>query len=169
MRKILAVITLIILIGSVAQPAMARGGNSANAKLCQKGGWELLQRTDGTTFSNQGACVSYSARGGDLVPIAPIRTPRIYTEQYTITDAHGGCDLNLYVEGLSPNTAYWLQATWSGGSFTLQEVTDANGAESSGWAIGSLNPSFAYYADAGLTQLVVATTEAFQCAPVGEM
>jgi hypothetical protein len=42
------------------------GGNSANAKKCQKGGWKTLYRSDGTPFKNQGACVSYAAKGGTL-------------------------------------------------------------------------------------------------------
>jgi len=44
------------------------GGNSANAKLCQKGGWQNLVRSDGSSFANQGKCVSYAAKGGVLQP-----------------------------------------------------------------------------------------------------
>jgi hypothetical protein len=47
-----------------AAAAGAREGNSANAKLCQKGGSETLTGSDGTTFADTGACVSYAARGG---------------------------------------------------------------------------------------------------------
>jgi hypothetical protein len=43
-----------------------KGGNSANAKLCQKGGWKTFVRADQTPFKNQGACVSYAAKGGVL-------------------------------------------------------------------------------------------------------
>ena len=51
--------------------ANAGGGNSANAKLCQKGGWHSWVRVDGSAFKNQGDCVSYAARGGTLTPTAP--------------------------------------------------------------------------------------------------
>ena len=34
------------------------GGNSANAKLCQKGGWQNLVRSYGSSFANQGKWVS---------------------------------------------------------------------------------------------------------------
>jgi hypothetical protein len=51
--------------------ATAGGGNSANAKLCQKGGWQNWVRTDGSAFKNQGSCVSYAAQGGTLVAAAP--------------------------------------------------------------------------------------------------
>jgi hypothetical protein len=42
------------------------GGNSTNAKLCQKGGWMNLVRADGTPFANQDECVSYGASGGTI-------------------------------------------------------------------------------------------------------
>jgi hypothetical protein len=55
----------------VATPALAgKGGNSANAKACQKGGWMNLVRSDQTSFKNQGACVSYGAHGGTLLAAA---------------------------------------------------------------------------------------------------
>ena len=44
------------------------GGNSGNAKLCQKGGWMNLVRADGTTFANQDECVAYGASGGTIAP-----------------------------------------------------------------------------------------------------
>jgi hypothetical protein len=44
--------------------ASAGGGNSDNAKLCQQGGWEDLEREDGSPFKNDGDCVSYAAQGG---------------------------------------------------------------------------------------------------------
>jgi hypothetical protein len=49
-------------------PAFAQG-NSAAAALCQKGGYVNLMRTDGSIFNNTGECVSYAAKGGQLVPI----------------------------------------------------------------------------------------------------
>lgn len=52
----------------LAPAAWAGGGNSANAKRCQKGGWMNLVRSNGTTFANQDACVSYGAKGGTLEP-----------------------------------------------------------------------------------------------------
>jgi hypothetical protein len=50
--------------------ATAGGGNSANAKSCQHGGWQTWVRADQTPFINQGDCVSYGAQGGTLT--API-------------------------------------------------------------------------------------------------
>jgi hypothetical protein len=48
------------------------GGNSANAKLCQKGGWQTLYRSDGSSFVSEEACVSYAAEGGTLSAIPPV-------------------------------------------------------------------------------------------------
>jgi hypothetical protein len=49
-----------------ASIALAGGGNSAQAKSCQKGGWTEWVRADQTPFTNQGNCVSYAAQGGTL-------------------------------------------------------------------------------------------------------
>ena len=51
----------------VAAASAAKGGNSENAKLCQKNGWTKLVRSDGSSFANQGECVSYGAQGSTLV------------------------------------------------------------------------------------------------------
>src|SRR5438094_307363 len=51
-------------------PASAVGGNSANAKKCQKDGWKSYVRSDlRTTFTSEEDCVSYAAQGGRLVLI----------------------------------------------------------------------------------------------------
>src|SRR4051794_37452255 len=41
----------------------AGGGNAANAKLCQKGGWSTLMNTSAQQFSSEDACVGYAAHG----------------------------------------------------------------------------------------------------------
>ncbi|GAA3623082.1 hypothetical protein GCM10022200_01620 [Microbacterium awajiense] len=49
----------------------AKGGNSAVAKACQKGGWQQLASSDDpyTAFASQDACVSHGAQGGTVVPL----------------------------------------------------------------------------------------------------
>ena len=64
---------MLLLCGVVAlavgvSTANAGGGNSDAAHACQKGGWQNLVRSDGTSFANQGECVSYAAQGGTLKP-----------------------------------------------------------------------------------------------------
>jgi hypothetical protein len=43
------------------------GGNSANAKLCQKGGWTALYTRQGQSFASEQQCVGYAAQGGQLI------------------------------------------------------------------------------------------------------
>jgi hypothetical protein len=47
----------------------AKGDGSANAKVCQNGGFANWTQEDGTTFANTGACVSHAAKGGKLVEV----------------------------------------------------------------------------------------------------
>ena len=63
--RVLVLCAVLALSAGVAS-ATAGGGNSDNAKLCQKGGWQTWLRADHTSFANQGACVSYGAQGGIL-------------------------------------------------------------------------------------------------------
>jgi hypothetical protein len=67
LRMLLVLCAAVALSAGVAS-ATAGGGNSANAKKCQKGGWKTLVRADHTAFKNQGDCVSYAAKGGTLTP-----------------------------------------------------------------------------------------------------
>jgi len=57
---------------------------SANAKLCRKGGWENLVRSDGSPFASQKDCTAYALAGGTLLP-KPL-TPLQQCQQ-DITDA----------------------------------------------------------------------------------
>src|SRR3954465_8593352 len=64
-RTVLVLCTVFALMVGVAT-ATAGGGNSANAKQCQKKGWQTLYRSDGSAFAGEEACVSYAATGGTL-------------------------------------------------------------------------------------------------------
>src|SRR5919201_1184362 len=50
----------------------AKGGNSGNAKLCQKDGWQNLMDANGSAFANQDQCVGYGASGGAIYALAQI-------------------------------------------------------------------------------------------------
>jgi hypothetical protein len=67
---------LMLFSGLAAPVAVTAQGNSANAKLCQKGGWQDLQTDQGEPFASQDACVSYAAQGGTLEAI-PVVDPEI--------------------------------------------------------------------------------------------
>ena len=64
------VATAWLMLGSPA--ALAGGGNSENAKLCQKNGWTTLYTRQGQAFTSQGDCVSYAAQGGQLITQAAL-------------------------------------------------------------------------------------------------
>ena len=68
-RSVLVLCAMLVLTVAVGT-AEAGGGNSANAKICQKGGWASagLQTATGESiaFGNQDACVSYGATTGPL-------------------------------------------------------------------------------------------------------
>jgi hypothetical protein len=73
MRKVVLaalVVACAVLVVAPAGPA-DNGGNSENAKLCQKGGYQDWVRADQTPFANVGECVSYAAQGGTLTPPTP--------------------------------------------------------------------------------------------------
>ena len=77
MKRVLAAMTAALLIISLGSSvALANGGSSASARLCEKGGYrdsaDLIGSFTGTVgpFASQGACLRYVARGGVLyVPI----------------------------------------------------------------------------------------------------
>lgn len=54
------------LAGAATTVASAAPGNSGAAAACQKGGFAILFRGDGSGFGNVGGCVSYAAHGGTL-------------------------------------------------------------------------------------------------------
>lgn len=71
----LIAVSAVVAGGVAAKPAGAGpgppSGNSPSSKLCQKGGWQSLARSDGSGFSSEQACTAYAAGGGTLVNVAP--------------------------------------------------------------------------------------------------
>jgi hypothetical protein len=65
LTKITALVAGLALAALVAS-GMAVAGNSANAKKCQKSGWQSLVTSGGTSFASEEACTSYAAQGGVL-------------------------------------------------------------------------------------------------------
>jgi hypothetical protein len=63
---VLVAALLTTVLGVGASTALAGGGNSGNAKACQKNGWQQLQMSTGGAFTGQDECVSYAAHGGTL-------------------------------------------------------------------------------------------------------
>jgi hypothetical protein len=86
--------TLVLAGGALA----ADGGNSGNAKLCQKAGWEALMDSSANQFANEGACVSYGAQGGAIYALA-----RIHVEPCDTQPFDGLC-VSTSGFGLAPTT-----------------------------------------------------------------
>jgi hypothetical protein len=80
-------------------PGGGNGGNSGAAHKCQHGGYLSLVGSDGTTFRNTGACVSFAAHGGTFATGLVIPAG----ETATLSNAQFG-DGVLPTEPLAPNT-----------------------------------------------------------------
>jgi hypothetical protein len=98
------------------------GGNAAAAAACRHGGYVNWTRADGTTFRNEGDCVSYAARGGVLVAVdvAP------FAVVYTYLDP-GVFRATVTGTGLEPGSAYQLSFVWPDRSVAIQADADTGG------------------------------------------
>ena len=124
-RLLLLAFTLVLALSVGSSVALAGGGNSANAKACQKNGWMTLQSSTGASFADGSACVSYGAAGGAL-----------FGPSVTATDL--GCVLPG-----SPNEEWALSAT----GFTPNSPLYISGDHIPRWVFdgfGSLNLFFVF-------------------------
>jgi hypothetical protein len=78
-------LTVSALVVGVSAAAAATGGDVANAKLCQKGGWRDLVTSEGAGFTSEWDCVSYAAHGG-----TPLTRYRYLQSQYQAICEHNG-------------------------------------------------------------------------------
>jgi hypothetical protein len=114
---------------ALAAPSAAMaGGNSDNAHNCQQN-WQNLVRTDGTSFANQDACVSYAAHGGVLNPKPPASTDPISTP--------GSENFSSYDAGSQP-------ATFLGGTIDPSSYAPGNPIPNGGWG-GSILVAGPYF------------------------
>jgi hypothetical protein len=134
-------VTLALSVGVAT--ANAGGGNSENAKLCQKGGWMNLQGSDGTQFANQDDCVSFGAHGGTLVAI-PSNPPSV-SLSFTQTSEFLFCFITVNLSSFTPNTAYSVDLSILDGFFTgsFPVTTDSSGSASVGTVSFAQNGSWA--------------------------
>jgi hypothetical protein len=131
-RLLLLALTLVVALSVGSSVALAGGGNSANAKACQKNGWMALQSSAGVSFADGSACVAYGAAGATL-----------FGPSVTATDL--GCvvpdvdgvlhdEWALNATGFTPNSPmFWdgfHSGTWvtdGSGSFTFHFIFDFGG------------------------------------------
>ena len=88
----LVAVSAVVAGGVAAKPAGSGPGNSPNAKLCQKGGWQNLVRTDGTSFASEEECTAYAAGGGTLQPKPTYPEARALCASFGGTFGVGGPD-----------------------------------------------------------------------------
>src|SRR5438105_421889 len=69
-RALIVAVAAMFVATVTASPATA-GASPEAIQQCLNGGWRSLVSDDGAAFANQGACVSYLARGGTLGCPAP--------------------------------------------------------------------------------------------------
>ena len=89
-------VSVLVFAGSAAA---APGGNSANAKLCQHGGWATLMDSTAAPFASQDACVTSGAHGGAIYALATI------TVEPCADQPFDGICVNTTGSGLEPGSA----------------------------------------------------------------
>jgi hypothetical protein len=122
-RRVAALSVVLLLACVAVGGALAAGGNSANAKMCQKDGWQTAQTSAGGTFASEDDCVSYGAHGGTVfepsVTVSPTHVPEETDSTVTVTGFHASSSGTLTFETLGG----------SGGSISFIGVlTNATGS-----------------------------------------
>ena len=114
--------TLAIAAPALASPGGNAGGNSAAAAACREGGYRDWTDVAGNAFRNEGACVSYAARGGTLVPVVVAPFSVVYSSL-----GPGVFRATVTGTGLEPSSAYQLSWVWPNRSVTLNATTGPSG------------------------------------------
>jgi hypothetical protein len=123
---VLALVATVVAALAVAGGALAdRGGNAANAKLCQKGGWQKLMGSSAAPFANQDECVSYGAHGGAIYALA-----RLHVEPCANQPFDGLC-VSTSGFGLAPTTFVTTPLLKNGSPVTTEFlIVEADGTVS---------------------------------------
>ena len=107
--RALAVLATVLACAGFADRALAAGGgNAANAKLCQQGGWSKLMDASGHPFANQDACVGYAAHDGTIYPRATLRVEACNDQPYD------GLCVTTSGSGLAPGSVVTLTLSKNG-------------------------------------------------------
>ena len=118
-----AVVLALVLLAALATPVLAAsGGNSGPSAACANGGYLNYTDTAGNPFRNEGACTSYAAHGGTLVPV--VQGPF----SVTYTDAGGGVYNSVITgTGLEPLSHVRFAYVWPERSVIVDFDIDASG------------------------------------------
>jgi hypothetical protein len=112
----------------VAGGAFAAGSaKSANAKLCQHGGWQSVMDSSAVPFSNEGDCASYGARGGAVYALASLEVEPCANQPFD------GLCVSTSGFGLAPTTFATTPIMKNGVPVTTEFlVVQADGTATSG-------------------------------------
>ena len=125
-RNLVLLSVVAMVVGLLAGPVTADpGGNSANAAKCEEGGYLHYTDAEGNPFKNEGQCIRYAAKGGQLVPV-PVSTVDI-----TLDQAAG----SISGTGFTPDSPITITRLYSPGGqagSTTNWTTDATGAFTTG-------------------------------------
>jgi hypothetical protein len=119
-------VSLALAAPALAKPGGNAGGNSDAAAACEDGGYSDWTDAAGNAFRNEGACVSYAAHGGTLVPVV-VDPVNPFSIAYAPAGSTGFV-ATLTGAGLEPDSTVDLFFTWGSTTTFLGSVTDASGS-----------------------------------------
>jgi hypothetical protein len=93
-----------------------QGGNSANAKLCQKGAWQALMDSTATQFASEDDCVSTGAHGEPIYALASLHV------EATANQPADGLSVSTSGFGLAPTTVVTTPLLMNGVAVTTSIV-----------------------------------------------
>jgi hypothetical protein len=105
---------------------VAAGGNAAASAACEGPGYLEWSDAEGDAFRNAGACVSYAARGGTLVPVVVDVNP--FAVVYRASGANG-FEATVTGSGLEPESSVDVYMTWGDvpAPMPIGDLADASG------------------------------------------
>jgi hypothetical protein len=124
-RRTTGIALALLFTAAFAAPALAESGNSEAAAACQDGGYVDWTDAAGNAFRNTGACVSYAAHGGALVPVV-VDPVNPFTVAYRASGTDGFF-ATVTGSGLEPDSSVDLLLTWGGEPLPIGDVADASG------------------------------------------
>jgi hypothetical protein len=130
----------------------AKGGNSANAALCEPGGYPgVLFNQQGEAFTNEGACTKYAAKGGQIAGVDVVAEPA----------AGGSFKETCSGFGLDPSKMTICGALYDGfSSDNIREHNAANGTASISRTLSCAVTNHAREESVKVTELQVAVETA---------
>ena len=164
-------IAMISFMALAAVPSGASANNSEAAKACQQDGYLDWTDADGNPFRNAGACASYVARGGTIVPVHVGPSPYIEITDISYTDlAHGHYCGWLFTFYHFPAGTYYWEST--GGYYTHGQNITLPSTSSSGYQLRTLlfsgngntyTVTVSVYSSSDRTELIATDTLLLRC------